>query len=58
MNWYPQQEIYSASAYYWTTQVQGLISWVVGIAVMVAMAAWALSQVKKVIKGEEVKFPL
>jgi hypothetical protein len=29
-----------------------------GIAVLIAIAAWAFSQVKKVFKGEEVKYPL
>jgi hypothetical protein len=35
-----------------------VISVVVSIAVAVAMGAWALSLVKKALKGEEVKFPL
>jgi hypothetical protein len=29
-----------------------------GVAILVAMGAWALSLVKKAIKGEEVKYPL
>jgi hypothetical protein len=62
MNLYPQQsyqqEAYYPTAAYWTAQFQGVISVVVSIAVAVAMGAWALSLVKKALKGEEVKFPL
>ena len=56
--YYPQQSHYYPAAYYWTAQLQDLIPVVVGIAVMVAMGAWALSLVKKAFRGEEVKFPL
>ena len=31
---------------------------VAGVAMMVALGAWAFSMVKKAFKGEEVKFPL
>lgn len=54
----PQQSSYYPAVYYWTVQLQDLIPVVVGIAVMVAMGAWALSLVKKAFRGEEVKFPL
>jgi hypothetical protein len=59
LSWYPQQyEIYYPSGYYWPLFFQELIPVVVGIAVMVAMGAWALSLARKAFKGEEVKFPL
>ena len=60
---YPQQydpqpySLYPAT-YYWSSQLQDLIPVVVGIAMMVAVGAWALSVVKKAFRGEEVKFPL
>ncbi|MBN2240166.1 MAG: cytosine permease [Dehalococcoidales bacterium] len=37
---------------------QAAISGVVGIAMMIAVGAWAFSIVKKAFKGEEVEFPL
>ena len=54
----PQQNTYYPAAQYWTTQLQDLIPIVVGIATMIAVAAWAFSLLKKAFKGEEVKFPL
>jgi len=56
--YYPQQNSYYPSTLYWTAQLQDLIPVVVGIAMMVAVGAWALSLVKKAFRGEEVKFPL
>jgi hypothetical protein len=56
--YYPAQSSYYPAAYYWPAQIQDLIPLVAGIAMMIAVAAWALSQVKKAFKGEEVKFPL
>ena len=58
MNQYALQTYYYPAASYWTAQLQDLIPVVVGIAIMVAVGAWALSLVKKAFKGEEVKFPL
>jgi len=49
---------YYPATYYWASQLQDLIPVVVGIAMMVAVGAWALSVVKKAFRGEEVKFPL
>lgn len=58
MNEYPQQYYgYYPSEYqpmFWQAVFSGLI----GIAILVAMGAWALSLVRKAIKGEEVEFPL
>jgi uncharacterized membrane protein len=54
----PQQNTYYPAAQYWTTQFEELIPIVVGIATMIAVAAWAFSLLKKAFKGEEVKFPL
>ena len=39
---------------FWQAAFTGLI----GIAILVAMGAWALSLVRKALKGEEVEFPL
>jgi len=39
---------------FWQAAFSGLI----GIAILVAMSAWALSLVRKALKGEEVEFPL
>ena len=57
-DYYPQQYgAYYLGQYqplFWTTVFEALI----GIAILVAMGAWALSLVKKAFKGEEVEFPL
>jgi len=55
MSQYPQE--YSP-ALYQVLQWQGVLGTLMGIAVLVAMAAWAFSLVRKAFKGEEVKFPL
>jgi len=58
MNGYPQEYYgYYPSEYqpmFWQTSFTALI----GIAILVAVGAWALSLVRKAIKGEEVEFPL
>ena len=59
MNGYQPQQYYAyyPSEYqpqFWQAAFSGLI----GIAILVAMGAWALSLVRKAIKGEEVEFPL
>jgi len=57
MNQYPQ-DYYYTSAEYQVAQWQGVLGTLMGIVMLVAMAAWAFSQVKKAVKGEEVKYPL
>ena len=57
MNEYPQ-EYYYTPAEYQAAQWQGVIGTLMGVAILVAMAAWAFSLVKKALKGEEVKYPL
>jgi hypothetical protein len=57
MSQYPQQ------AYRYPTQYQpqfwqSVFTALIGLAMLVAMGAWALSLVRKAIKGEEVEFPL
>ena len=55
--YYPEQYGYYPVEYqpmFWQSIFTGLI----GIAILVAMGAWALSLVRKAIKGEEVEFPL
>ena len=55
MNQYPQE--YSL-AQYQAMQWQSAFTVLMGVAILIAMAAWAFSLVKKAFKGEEVKFPL
>ncbi len=57
MTRYPQEYCYPP-AQFQAMQWPGILDAVIGIAIMVAMAAWAFSLVKKSFKGEEVKFPL
>ncbi len=54
MNQYPSQYYVYYPAEYQVLQVQAVI----GIAMAVAMGAWAFSVARKALKGEEVKFPL
>ena len=58
MNQYPQEYDNYYLAQYQAMQWQSIFTVLAGIAVLVAMAAWAFSLVKKAFKGEEVKFPL
>ena len=58
MSYQPQQyyEYYPSESYqpqFWAALVGGVID----IVIMVALGAWALSLVKKAIKGEEVELP-
>jgi len=55
MNQYPYG--YNPTQYE-AAQWQGILGTLMGVAVLVAMAAWAFSLVKKAFKGEEVSFPL
>ena len=50
MSQYPQQY----QPMFWQAAFEVLI----GIAILVAMGAWALSLVRRAFRGEEVKFPL
>ena len=58
MNEYPQQYYVYYPVQYQAMQWQGILGTLMGIAVLIAMAAWSFSQVKKAFKGEEVKYPL
>jgi len=58
VNQYPQEYDNYYLAQYQAMQWQSIFTVLAGIAVLVAMAAWAFSLVKKAFKGEEVKFPL
>ena len=51
---YPGYDLSQYQPAFWQAAYSALI----GIAVLVAMAAWALSMVRKALKGEEVEFPL
>ena len=57
MSQYPEQYYYSPVQYQ-AMQWQGIMGTLMGVAMLVAMGAWAFSVVKKAVKGEEVKFPL
>ena len=58
MSYLPQQyyEYYPTEYHpqFWQTVFSGLV----GIAMLIAVGAWALSLVRKAVKGEEVEFPL
>ena len=54
MNQYPPEYYVYYPAEYQVLQVQTFI----GIAIAVAMGAWAFSVARKALKGEEVKYPL
>jgi len=55
---YPQEYDTYYPVQYQATQWQGILGTLMGVAMMVAMAAWAFSLVRKAFRGEEVKFPL
>ena len=57
MSQYPEEYYYSP-AQYQAMQWQGIMGTLMGVAMLVAMGAWAFSVVKKAVNGEEVKFPL
>ena len=59
MNEYHVQQYYTNQISGYQPQFwQAAMSGVVGIAMMIAVGAWAFSIVKKAFKGEEVEFPL
>jgi len=57
MSQYPLDYSYTPVEYH-IAQWQGVLGTLMGVAILIAMAAWAFSLVKKAVKGEEVKFPL
>ena len=59
MNEYQPQQDYGYYPVEYRPQFwQAAFSGLIGIAILVAMGAWALSLVRKAVKGEEVEFPL
>ena len=58
MNQYPPQYYIYYPLDYQVQQWQGLIGTLMGVAILVAMGAWAFSVARKALKGEEVKYPL
>jgi len=59
MNEYQPQQYYGYyPAEYQPQFWQAAFSGLIGVAILVAMGAWALSLVRKAVKGEEVEFPL
>jgi len=55
MNYLPQQYYGYSPAEYEPQFWQVLVAGVIDIVIMVALGAWALSLVKKALKGEEVE---
>ena len=58
MSQYPIEYQNFSPNQYQAAQWQGLVGTLMGVVMLIAMGAWALSLVKKAFKGEEVKFPL
>jgi hypothetical protein len=58
MSQYPEYYYTYSLEQYQVQQVQGIVGTLMGVAMLVAMGAWAFSLVKKSLKGEEVKYPL
>ena len=57
-NYVPQQYYGNNPAEYQPQFWQAAFSGLVGMAMLIAIGAWALSLVRKAVKGEEVEFPL
>ena len=57
MNQWPQEYSYYPVEYQ-AQQWQSVFTVLMGVAILVALGAWAFSLVKKAFKGEEVEFPL
>jgi len=49
---------YYTPVQYQAMQWQGIMGGITGVIVLIALAAWAFSIVRKAIKGEEVEYPL
>lgn len=58
MSQYPVEYQNYSPYQYQALQWQGVVGTLMGVVMLIAMGAWALSLVKKAFKGEEVKFPL
>ena len=58
MSYLPQDYYEYYSTEYQPQFWQAAFSGLVGIAMLIAVGAWAFSLVRKAIKGEEVEFPL
>jgi hypothetical protein len=58
MNQYPAEYPVYYPYQYQAMQWQGLLGTLMGVAILIAMGAWAFSLVRKAAKGEEVKYPL
>jgi len=57
MNYQPQQYYSYYPAEYQPQFWQALVAGVIDLVIMIALGAWALSLVKKALKGEEVELP-
>ena len=57
MSYQPQQYYGYYPAQYELQFWQALVAGVIDLVIMIALGAWALSLVKKALKGEEVELP-
>jgi len=57
MSYQPQQYYNYYLAEYQPQFWQALVAGVIDLVIMIALGAWALSLVKKALKGEEVELP-
>jgi len=57
MSYQPQQYYGYYPAQYEPQFWQALVAGVIDLVIMIALGAWALSLVKKALKGEEVELP-
>jgi len=57
MSYQPQQYYGYYPAEYQPQFWQALVAGVIDLVIMIALGAWALSLVKKALKGEEVELP-
>lgn len=58
MNEYLTQQQFEYNSTYQPQFWQVAFNGIVGVAMLIAVGAWAFSIVKKAVKGEEVEFPL
>ncbi|MBN1188600.1 MAG: cytosine permease [Dehalococcoidales bacterium] len=59
MNEFQPQQVYGYNSLTYQPQfLQTAVSGIIGIAMVIAVGAWAFSIARKAFKGEEVEFPL
>ena len=58
MSQYPQEYGTYDPALYQAQQWQGIVEVLMGVAMIVALGAWAFSLARKALTGQDVEFPL